>query len=171
MQSSAHMTGSRPPPTFPSKLTKTVASTWVRCLFEARHNIKANLHITADRFVRYLRAHDSRDSLVDLCICLESLIESHTEISFRFAMCLAKVGDVKNPEATSDLLSDLYDLRSRVVHGSDATREHTKVKSSGGELRRFARKILTIYILYMTDHTTKEWQKHLRSSLLTKDVQ
>jgi hypothetical protein len=78
-------------PAFPKKLLKTAACTWVRHFFSARHRTKDKLHITADRFVRYLRMNNSSDSFVDLCICLESLIESQTEISFRFAMCLAKV--------------------------------------------------------------------------------
>lgn len=153
------------PPTFPKKLVKTAASTWVRYFFLARHRTKDKLHITADRFVRYLRMYNSRDALVDLCICLESLIEAHTEISFRFAMCLAKVSKLKDAELISELLSDLYDLRSKVVHGSDSTKEHKKVEPNAVKLRLAARAILTVYILFMTEHTKDEWKKHLRGSL------
>jgi hypothetical protein len=39
-------------PTFPKKLVKTAACTWVRHFFSARHRTKDKLHITADRFVR-----------------------------------------------------------------------------------------------------------------------
>lgn len=152
-------------PIFPKKLVKAAASTWVRHFFEARQKTKDKLHITADRFVRYLRMNNSRDSLVDLCICLESLIESQTEISFRFATCLAKIAGLKDTEAASDLLSDLYDLRSKVVHGTDATKEHKKVEPSTDKLRLTARAILTAYILYMTEHTKDEWKRYLRSSL------
>jgi hypothetical protein len=153
-------------PKFPKKLRKAAASTWVRYFFEARRKTRDRLHITADRFVRYLRMSNSRDSLVDLCICLESLIESQTEISFRFAMCLSRVADLKNREATSELLSDLYDLRSKVVHGTDATKEHNKVEPNAATLRLAARAILTAYIIYLTTHTKDEWKKHLRISLL-----
>jgi hypothetical protein len=79
------------PPSFPRKIVKAAASTWMRHFFNARRKTKYSLHITADRFVRYSRMNDSRDALVDLCICLESLIGSQTELSFRFAVCLAKV--------------------------------------------------------------------------------
>lgn len=70
------------PPTFAKKVVKSTASTWLRHFFAARRNAKDRLHITADRFVRYSRQSASPDALVDLCICLESLIESQTEISF-----------------------------------------------------------------------------------------
>lgn len=153
-------------PKFPKRLRNAAASTWVRHFFEARLKTRDRLHITADRFVRYLRMSDSRDSLVDLCICLESLIESSTEISFRFAMCLAKVAGVDDIEATSELLADLYDLRSKVVHGTDPTKEHKKVQPNTAKLRSAARIILTTYILYLTEHTKDEWKKHLKTALL-----
>jgi hypothetical protein len=154
------------PPAFPKKLVKSAASAWVRHFFAARRATKDKLHITADRFVRYLRMDNSRDALVDLCICLESLIDSQTEISFRFALCLAKVSGLKNAEETSDLLSDLYDLRSKVVHGSDFTKEHKKVEPNTVKLRLAARAILSAYVLYLTEHKKEEWKKYLRSSLL-----
>jgi hypothetical protein len=153
-------------PAFPKKLVKSAASTWVRRFFEARHKTKDKLHITADRFVRYLRMNSSRDSLVDLCISLESLIEAQTEISFRFALCLAKVAGLKDAHATSELLGDLYDLRSKVVHGTDATKEHKKIAPNADKLRMAARAVLTAYILYMAEHTKEEWKRHLKHSLL-----
>jgi hypothetical protein len=154
------------PPKFAKKLTKAAASTWVRHFFAARRKTKDRLHITADRFVRYSKMNNSRDALVDLCICLESLIESQTEISFRFAMCLAKISGLKSAEETSELLSDLYDLRSKVVHGVDSNKEHKRVEPSAVKLRLAARTILTAYVLYLTEHTKEEWKKHLKSSLL-----
>jgi hypothetical protein len=152
-------------PAFPKKVVKAAASTWLRHFFAARRKTKDRLHITADRFVRYSRMNNSRDALVDLCICLESLIESQTEISFRFAMCLAKVSGVEGAEAASELLADLYDLRSRVVHGSDSDKEHRKVGPNVVKLRLLARAILTAYVLYLTEHTKDDWKRHLKISL------
>ena len=152
-------------PLFPKKLIKAAASTWINHVFTVRQKTRGNLHITADRFVRYLKMNNTRDALVDLCICLESLIESTTEISFRFAMCLAKVSS-NNAEAISELLSDLYDLRSKVVHGTDFTKEHKKVLPHTDKLRLASRAILTEYVLYLTAHTKEDWKRHLRSSLL-----
>lgn len=153
-------------PKFPSKIVRATASTWVRHFFAARRKTKDKLHITADRFVRYLRMEDSRDAFVDLCICLESLIESHTEISFRFAVCLAKVSGLDDLEKTSNLLADLYDLRSKVVHGADSQKEHNKVRPNAVRLRLAARAILTAYVLYLTEHSKTDWLRHLKRSLL-----
>lgn len=152
-------------PTFPKKLVNAAAITWVRHFFAARHKTKDKLHITADRFVRYSREDDSRDGLLDLCICLESLIESQTEIAFRFSMCLAKVGGLNNAKEVSGLLSDLYDLRSRMVHGADSNKEHKRIAPNVIKLRLAARAILTAYILYLVDHTKEEWKEYLKSSL------
>ena len=152
-------------PSFAKKVVKSAASTWVRHFFTARRKTKDKLQITADRFVRYSRQSTSPDALVDLCICLESLIESQTEISFRFATSLAKVTRNKKAEEISDLLSDLYDLRSKVVHGTDSSKAHKKIEPNVARLRLAARSILTIYVLFMTEHTKEEWKKHLSSSL------
>ena len=151
-------------PTFPKRLGSRMAIQWMRHFFEARVRARG-LHITADRFVRYMKASSSRDSLVDLCICLESLIEAQTEISFRFATCLSKVCGLEGKLDIRDLLSDLYDLRSKVVHGTDSTKEHKRVEPNASRLRLVARAILSSYVLYMTNHTKDEWKQHLRNSL------
>jgi hypothetical protein len=64
----------------------------------------------------------------------------------------------------SNLLSDLYDLRSKLVHETDSTKEYRRIEPSVGNLRLAARTILTTHILYATKHTKDEWKKHLRSS-------
>ncbi len=153
------------PAMFPKKVVKAAASTWMRHFFAARRKANDKLHITADRFVRYSRTNDSHDALVDLCICLESLIEVPTEISFRFSTCLAKVTGAKDAEEISNLLLDLYDLRSKVVHGADFIKQHRKIEPNIAKLRLAARTILTAYVLYLTEHTKEDWKKHLRSSL------
>jgi hypothetical protein len=153
-------------PSFPKGVEGRAASKWLRHFFEVRGKA-SSLHITADRFVRFLRADNSRDSLVDLCICLESLIEAQTEISFRFSTCLAKVCSLKDSAEISDLLTDLYDLRSKVVHGTDFAKAHKKIEPNAAKLRLVARAILSSYVLYMTNHSKDEWKRHLRNSLLT----
>lgn len=154
------------PAVFPRRLNGPAAAAWLRHLFSVRRKTKDRLHITADRFVRYARAGTGPDALLDLCICLESLIEGDTEISFRFSTCLAKVGGRGAAEATSDLLKDLYDLRCKLVHGADFSRQHGKVSPNAAKLRQAARAILSAYVLYLTEHSKEDWKKHLRSSLL-----
>lgn len=152
-------------PLFAKRVVKSAASAWIRHFFTARRSTKDKLHITADRFVRYSRQDASPDALVDLCICLESLIESQNEISFRFATTLAKITRDKKAQEISDVLADLYDLRSKVVHGADFSKAHNKILPSVARLRLAARSILTIYVLFLTEHTKDEWKKHLSSSL------
>lgn len=154
------------PPTFPKRMVRSAPCAWVRHLFRARLKTKDKLHITAYRFVRYSKAKNIQDALVELCICLESLIEAQTEISFRFSVCLANVAKMKDPHALSALLTDLYSFRSSVVHGTDSTKELKKVEPNTAELRRAARAILTAYILFLTENTKDDWKKHLRHSLL-----
>jgi hypothetical protein len=150
---------------FPKRLLKTAASTWIRHVFQARRKLKDKLHVTADRFVRYSRITNSSDALLDLCICLESLIESQTDISFRFAACLAKITGLDNAAEISDLLSDLYDLRSKIVHGADPAKAHIKIQPHASKIRLVARAALTSYILFLTEHSQEDWKKHLRHSL------
>lgn len=154
-------------PTFPKKIGQAAANAWLRRFFTARSKVKDHMHITADRFVRYCRTKSSYDSLLDLCICLESLLDSQTEISFRFGTCLAKVavGNGAAAEELSGLLMDLYDFRSKLVHGTNAAKKHKKIDPHVARLRQAARTILTGYVLYMSEHSRDEWKKHLRSSL------
>jgi Apea-like HEPN len=150
---------------FSKNIKEGTSNIWFRQLLTARKRSKDRLHITADRFVRYSRIQNTQDALLDLCICLESLLDSTTEITFRFGICLAKIVQDSEAEALSQLLSDLYDLRSTLVHGADAAKPHKKIDPHLPRLRLAARSILTTYILYLTEHAKEDWKKHLRSSI------
>lgn len=150
---------------FPAKMKEGASNIWFRQLLMVRKKSKDRLHITADRFVRYSRIQETPDALLDLCICLESLLDAETEISFRFGICLAKITRFDEAEELSYLLSDLYSLRSKLVHGADASKPHKKVNPHLVRLRLAARTILTNYIIYLTSHTKEEWKTYLRSSL------
>lgn len=158
------------PPT-PSKfigsITSAAAVAWLRRYFDAYGNLRGRMHITADRFVRYVRAQYLRDSLMDLCISLESLLDSQTEVSFRFGTCLAKVTGQsgQRAEVTAGLLSDLYDLRSKIVHGTDPKKELKKIESHLPELHEIARIILTKYVLFMSEYSRADWRQHLNALL------
>jgi len=154
------------PPTFGKSINGLAASQWLRQFFMARRNTEDRMHITADRFVRYLRGRNSGDSLTDLCICLESLLESQTEIKFRFGTCLARVTGKRRGDAdqAAELLEDLYDLRSKVVHGDPAAAKLLrKMDAKLATLRSLSRAILTRYVLFMSEHSRADWKKHLRS--------
>jgi len=155
-------------PIFGRAMSGVAASKWLRQFFVARRNTQDRMHITADRFVRYLRGQNSRDSLTDLCISLESLLDSQTEIKFKFGTCLARLTGKRGLEAEGavELLEDLYDLRSKVVHGDPAADKlRQKMQARLPALRREARSILTRYVLFMSEHSRSDWKKHLRTVL------
>jgi len=80
---------------------------------------------------------------------------------------LAKVIGEKGTKAedTANLLRNLYDLRSKVVHGSDYARQHRKIEPHLASLRRISRIVLTKYVLFMSEHSQDDWKKHLNSLL------
>jgi hypothetical protein len=155
------------PIVFAKSITGIAASAWLLRFFAARRNSLDRMHITADRFVRYSRSGNVNDSLMDLCISLESLLDSQTEVSFRFGTCLAKVTGEKGNEAeeTARLLSDLYDLRSKIVHGADATKERRRIEPHVSALRKTARAVLTNYVLFLSENSRAAWKQHLHSLL------
>ena len=84
-------TGNISAPKFASTMNAVGAREWLKRCILARNNSKDRMHITANRYLRYAKAPDLSDSLLDLSISLESLLDSQTEVSFRFGVCLAKV--------------------------------------------------------------------------------
>jgi hypothetical protein len=155
------------PPVFAKGLSGVAFSAWLRRFFAAHAKMPDRMHITGDRFVRYSRTDNVNDSLMDLCISLESLLDSQTEVSFRFGTCLAKVTGEKGEKAqeTAKLLSDLYDLRSKIVHGADARKERRKIEPHLPTLRKIARNVLANYILFVSEHSRADWKQHLHSLL------
>lgn len=156
------------PPIFAKSLTGDTATKWLVRFLNARGKISDRMHITADRFVRYSQGKHLADSLLDLCISLESLLDSQTEVSFRFGTCLTKVAAKKGKEAEemAKLLSDLYDLRSKLAHGApEAFKVLEKLQPTQPELRKIARIILTNYVLFISDHSRAEWKQHLHTLL------
>lgn len=155
-------------PVFAAAVVGTVAVKWIRHFFRAARNTPDRMHITADRFVRYLRAANTTDGLLDLCISLESLLDSQTEIQFRFGACLTKVIGQKGREAeeTAGLLADLYDLRSKLAHGDPAANKlYRALAPRLPLLRKLGREILTRYVLFMSEHTPEQWKRHLHTAM------
>jgi hypothetical protein len=157
-------------PEFARRMNGRATSQWIRRCSMARHNLKDRMHITASRYVRYARAENQQDGLTDLCISLESLLDGQTEISFRFGCCLAKVTGSKGKKAedSAKLLSQLYDLRSKIVHGDpEAIKAMKKMEPNIPLLHTLARTILTSYVLFTSERSRNEWKAHLKSCLFT----
>ena len=94
------------------------------------------------------------------------MLDAQTEIAFRFSVCLAKAAGRRgrSSEADGKLLSDLYDLRSKIVHGDPAASKMLgRIAPSHGDLLSLSRSILVAYVLYLSEHSRKEWAEHLKS--------
>jgi|GEM_PF-6855205 len=157
-------------PEFVKTMTGTAAAQWLRRCALAQKSLKNRLHITAHRYVRFARSGGDADGLMDLCISLESLLDSQSEVSFRFGVCLAKViggrGIIAMQKA--ELLGKLYELRSKLAHGDPgASRLTKKLEPQVGAIGQLAKEILTKYVLYTSEHSRAEWKDHIRESLFT----
>ena len=155
-------------PTYLPRLRKETVSQWVSTCVKAYQKSKDRLHITMYRFIRYGRTLNLADRLMDLAISLESLLESQTEVSFRFCVSLTKATDKRANEAIhyADLLAELYALRSKLAHGDPAaTKLIAKLKPRIAELHKLSREILTSYVIFMSAHTRTDWAVDLKRRL------
>jgi hypothetical protein len=156
------------PCVFPRKLNGAAATQWLRRCFLAQRKLRERMHVTAHRYVTYSRLKTGQDALLDLSISLESLLDSQTEIAFRFAASLSKVTGARGSEAheLASILTALYDIRSKIVHGDHQVGRLTrKIEPKLPDLHRLARRILTTYVLYVSDKTREEWKTFVRNSL------
>lgn len=120
---------------FPAKLTGQGLAQWIVTCVKSQKNLGSRMHVTIDRYLRYVKSTSDPDGLLDLCISLESLIDVQTEISFRFSTCLAKITGERGESAAAlaDLLSELYSVRSSIVHGNPKAVDQSKKLSQKNE--------------------------------------
>jgi hypothetical protein len=155
---------------FVSTLTASGMLQWLRRCLQAQANSKDRLHITANRFVRFAKSENFADAIMDLCISLESLLDHQTEVSFRFSICLTRIIEARGEqgETAATLLSELYDVRSKIAHGNpSASKLLRKLEPRLPQLNALAKEILTRYILFLSDHTRTEWKAQINKSLYT----
>jgi hypothetical protein len=78
------------------------------------------LRITVSRFNSSIGRSALDDKLIDLCIALESVFQSQTEISFQFALYNTLLSETDEQRRISifKTLKKLYNQRSNIVHGN-----------------------------------------------------
>lgn len=147
----------------------------LRRIFSKVSSIKAtSLHVSVTRFGRLYAREDPVDELLDLIVALESLYLPATsgELAFRLASRAAvHLGgkDGRKKYEVFQLIKELYDLRSKVVHGSIAGIHSTSLKGVEGltvmqalEIGRdFLRRGLNGVLLEVGEDRHKEWAHHL----------
>ena len=105
---------------------RSTLSSHFKVILEAQ---RKNPHTTLaiNRFNSALCRSNIFDSVVDLTIALESLIEADTEIRYRFAVCnaICSTPAAEDRHESYNLLKYLYGARSKIVHGTrtDATKQ------------------------------------------------
>lgn len=107
------------------------------------------------------------EKIIDLCIALESVFQSNTEISFQFALYnshLAEANDEKRLEAFQ-LLKKLYSQRSRIVHGNDDADEAWCVDNFA-KLLTIAKASVLQKVEFLNQNDHKAWKNHLESRAL-----
>lgn len=130
--------------------------------------------LTLSRFNSALTRDDIRDRIVDISICLESLIEGQTEVAFKCALFNALIArsDVGRRDDSFSLLHAVYAARSRIVHGEELNtkkRPFADVIGRWEEVLALASNCVSYYVLFLSQRDRSEWAVHLRRLALGLD--
>jgi hypothetical protein len=132
----------------------------------------SHLYTTMKRFNFALCRPEEYDKILDLSVSLETLIAGKTELKFRFCLynSLSACGDPLDRDETFEMLSDLYDLRSQIIHGSEDTRDFRKkmdsVTKNWKSLLEVAKKSIIYHIFFLAEGSGENWDKHQRGLCL-----
>ncbi len=129
--------------------------------------------ITLERFNSSLMRSDNRDKIIDITTSLESLINTDTEINFKFSLYNTLISHVKpeDRERIINLLKNLYKARSNIVHGSKNAGhgELKKIMNEWGLIVQIAKACINYYIFYLGQNNPELWNNHLRNLTLGID--
>ena len=132
--------------------------------------------VTLDRFNTSLLRTNPYDQIIDITISLESIVESSTEIKFRFSLFNSLVAetDPKKRRATFEMLKTLYDARSAIVHGdvhSGANKKKIEqTRQNMREIHKAAVAVISYYLLYQFKDTTLAWKDHVEGLALGEEA-
>lgn len=95
---------------------------------EAYAEIYQSLNYLKSSIIHYINAFDSNRShlcFIAFCICLESITNGNSEINYRIARNVAVIcgKDEESSKIIFKNIKKIYDLRSKIVHGSDFSDE------------------------------------------------
>jgi len=120
-------------------------------------NLKGYINIfnvVINRYLSSLSRTTPEDSVIDLTICLESLLlaNERDELKYRLSLRGAMLLD-EDPMKVKKILSRMYDDRSAIVHRGEllANLKHSSDKEALSEYRIITEKILKKYILVSKD--------------------
>ncbi|MFW2348802.1 hypothetical protein [Qipengyuania sp.] len=154
----------------PFKITKGTDFSSTETLFSSvqialeKHRALA---LTLSRFNSSLGRVSSQDRLIDLCISLESVFQSQTEITFQFSLfnsLLAETDPAKR-HTIFKLLKKLYGQRSNLVHGSKELDEDW-FNEAWPSLVAIAKAAILRKVDFLAQHDHDAWKEHLEQLAL-----
>lgn len=121
-----------------------------------------SLSITLRRFNNALSKNIYEDKVIDITICLESMFNSQTEVSFRFSLynSILAGNSLESRLSLFKLLKKLYTERSNLVHGNKGL-DLPWVTQNWDEIIRATKRALLKKIEFLQDHPIAGWQGHL----------
>ena len=145
----------------------TIERSSIRALYkiiDQACNDEERVAVTLDRFNSSLTRIDFADKVIDTTISLESLILSRDELRFKFSLYLSFIlaEAPEKREESFKLLRNLYDARSRLVHGDHKSKEIGKVSDNWETIHSFLKGAITYYLSYLSYDREEKWDEHLR---------
>lgn len=124
--------------------------------------VKPKLALSIRRFNAALIRQDVTDKIVDMTICLESLFDAQTEISFRFALynSILSESDPLRREENYKMLKKLYSIQTDVIHGNKEI-DPAWHEANWPRVIKIARLSLLRKIDFLGTHAAQDWQAHL----------
>jgi hypothetical protein len=123
--------------------------------------------VTLDRFNSSLVRANPYDQIIDITISLESIVESSTEIKFRFSLYNSLVAepDTMKRRATFEMFETLYDARSAIIHGDIKSRANAKkieaTRQSMRDIHKAAVAVVSYYLMYQFKERKTPWKDHM----------
>jgi hypothetical protein len=147
------------------EIDPTAQPTSIRTLYAGVHAALAkdpSLSITVRRFNGALSKTTLEDKVIDIAICLESMFNSQTEISFRFSLynTLLAEEDITKRLTLFETLKRLYRERSNLVHGSKVLNSEW-VTQNWDAIIRASKLCIVRKITFLQDKDTSAWQAYL----------
>lgn len=133
-----------------------------------------SLLLTLNRFNSCWLREIDHDRIIDAAICLESIIASSTEISFKFSLFNAFTArsEPKERQEAFEKFKALYDARSKIVHGD--VKSHKKkidaLMASFDVVLELAHAAITYYVLYVFSRDPGTWADHLEGLVFNTEA-
>ncbi len=134
-----------------------------------------SLYLTLDRFNRSFTRSEIIDKIIDLTICLESLLHTQNEVKFKFALYNSIISSRNSSESQIHfkLLGELYDIRSSIVHGSSrSTKTSQKIDQLSVNIPtifNICKRAINYKLLYESEKREYAWQDHLKRIIFNPD--